>query len=55
MRVLCEGESKTDSSVLSGRTDGNKLVLFKGTAKAGEFTTVNITDAEAYALHGKQI
>ena len=55
MRVLCEGESKTDSTVLSGRTDGNKLVLFKGTARSGEFINVNITDAEAYALHGIQI
>ena len=54
-RVLCEGPSKTDSSVLSGRTDGNKLVLFSGTAKNGEFAQVNITDAEAFALHGKQI
>ena len=54
-RVLCEGPSKTDSSVLSGRTDGNKLVLFSGTAKNGEFAKVNITDAEAFALHGKQI
>lgn len=54
-RVLCEGPSKTDSSVLSGRTDGNKLVLFDGTAQNGEFTKVKITDAEAFALHGKQI
>jgi len=55
LRVLCEGGSKTDSTVLCGRTDGNKLVLFDGTAKAGEFIYVNITDAEPYALHGKQI
>jgi len=54
-RVLCEGPSKTDSSVLSGRTDGNKLVLFSGNAENGEFAQVKITDAEAFALHGIQI
>lgn len=54
-RVLCEGGSRTDPSVLAGRTDGNLLVLFGGTAAAGEFTHVKITDAEPYALHGIQI
>ena len=54
-RVLCEGPSKTDSSVLSGRTDGNKLVLFSGNAENGEFAQVKITAAEAFALHGIQI
>lgn len=54
-RVLCEGPSKTDPSVLCGRTDGNKLVLFKGDAPEGKFINVYITDAEAYALHGNQI
>ena len=55
LRVLCDGSSKTDSTVLSGRTDGNKLVLFNGTAQEGTFTNVKITDAEPYALHGIQI
>lgn len=54
LRVLCDGVSKTDSSVLSGRTDGNKIVFFAGNAEAltGRFVPVTIDRAEPYALYG---
>ena len=31
MRVLCDGVSKTDPMLYSGRTEGNKIAFFKGT------------------------
>ena len=55
VRVLCDGESKTDVSVLSGRTDGGKNVCFNGKAKAGEYTKVKITQARPFVLIGEEI
>ena len=55
VRVLCDGESKNDAGVLSGRTDGNKIVHFEGDAKAltGQFVPVRIQRAEPFALYGE--
>lgn len=56
LRVLCEGESETDKSVLAGRTEGNKLVNFRGSREAiNKFVNVKITEASTWALTGDQI
>ncbi len=53
LKVLCDGISKGDDSVYSGRTEGNKIVFFKGTPDmVGKFVTVEINKAEAFALWG---
>lgn len=54
LRVLCDGESKTDAAVYSGRTDGNKIVFFEGSPElTGKYVSVRISSAEAFALRGK--
>lgn len=56
VRVLCDGESKTNSNVYSGRTEGNKIVFFNGEeTDIGRFVTVKIDRAEAFALYGEKI
>ncbi len=53
VRVLCDGPSKTDEAMLSGRTDGNKIVFFPddGTP-AGVFVDIEIDRAAPFALYG---
>ena len=55
-RVLCDGKSKTDKGMLSGRNGQNKMVFFPddGTA-AGEWVTVSIDRVAPFALYGKKI
>ncbi len=56
LRVLCDGESKTDRDMLSGRTEGNKIVLFSGESSLrGEYVNIKITDARPFALYGEII
>jgi tRNA-2-methylthio-N6-dimethylallyladenosine synthase len=56
VRVLCDGISKTNDAVYSGRTDGSKIVFFDGCEKdTGRFVNVRITRAEAFALYGEKI
>ena len=53
-RVLCCGVSKNDASMLEGRDEGNKIVLFPGhAALEGQFVSVEITAAGAFGLKGK--
>ena len=53
VRVLCDGISKTDNTVYSGRTDGNKIVFFEGVpSDTGNFINVKIERTEAFALYG---
>ncbi len=53
VRVLCDGPSKSDPSILSGRTEGNKIVFFAGNpALEGRFVRVHIEKTEPYALYG---
>jgi tRNA-2-methylthio-N6-dimethylallyladenosine synthase len=53
VRVLCDGVSKTDPSVMSGRTEGNKIVFFEGSPDdAGKFINIKIDRTEAFALYG---
>ena len=55
VKVLCDGESKTNSDIYSGRTEGNKIVFFKGEpGDKGNFVSVKIERAEAFALYGKK-
>ena len=52
--VLADGESKTDSSLLSGRTEGGKIVHFAGDRSLiGKYVNVEITDVRSFYLTGK--
>ena len=56
IKVLCDGPSKNDESVYSGRTEGNKIVLFDGNeVDIGKFVSLKITRAETFALYGEKI
>jgi tRNA-2-methylthio-N6-dimethylallyladenosine synthase len=52
--VLVEGSSRTDASLLRGRTRRNTTVNFAGTAAAGELVAVRIDDATSTTLRGVQ-
>ena len=52
--VLVEGPSRTDASLLRGRTRRNTTVNFRGTARAGELVRVEIDGATSTTLHGTQ-
>ena len=54
LRVLCDGESKNDSTVINGRTEGGKIVLFDGDASLeGQFLNIEIERGDTFALYGK--
>ena len=54
LRVLCDGISKNNADVYSGRTEGGKIVFFEGTEKdTGMFINVTIERADTFALYGK--
>lgn len=54
--VLCDGVSKSNENLYSGRTDGNKIVFFEGAqGDTGQFVNVKIDRAEAFALYGHKI
>ena len=55
-RVLCDGPSKTDGGMLSGRNGQNKIVFWAddGTA-TGEWVTVQIERVAPFALYGTKI
>lgn len=56
MTVLTEGYSKNDSSVLSGRTEGGKIVNFRGGEDCiGKFVRVKITDVRTWSLMGEVV
>ena len=56
LRVLCDGRSKNNENVYSGRTEGNKIVLFDGNeSDTGKFVDILITRAETFALYGEKI
>ncbi|MGI6728133.1 MAG: tRNA (N6-isopentenyl adenosine(37)-C2)-methylthiotransferase MiaB [Anaerovoracaceae bacterium] len=53
-KVLVEGQSKTNSRTLTGRTDGHKLVNFKGDRDLiGQIVKVEIIDSNTFSLIGK--
>ncbi len=53
LRVLCDGPSKNNKSIYSGRTEGGKIVLFEGTEDTvGKFINIKIERADTFALYG---
>jgi len=55
-RVLVDGWSKRDKSVLSGYTESNKLVHFKGAADIiGRIVDVRVTESHTYSLMGELV
>jgi tRNA-2-methylthio-N6-dimethylallyladenosine synthase len=52
--VLVEGPSRTDVTLLRGRTRRNTTVNFTGDARAGELVDVEITGATSTTLAGRQ-
>ena len=56
LRVLCDGVSKNNEELLSGRTEGNKIVFFHGeSSDEGKYLNIKIDRAEAFALYGEKI
>jgi tRNA-2-methylthio-N6-dimethylallyladenosine synthase len=53
--VLVEGPSRTDASLLRGRTRRNTTANFAGTASAGELVPVTIEAATSTTLKGTQL
>ena len=53
-KALVEGPSRTDASVLRGRTRRNTTVNFVGTAAAGDLVDVRIEGATSTTLRGVQ-
>ncbi len=55
MRVLCDGVSKSNVALYSGRTEGNKIAFFEGEPKdTGTYVKVLVERADAFALYGKK-
>ncbi len=55
LRVLCDGVSKGNEALYSGRTDGNKIAFFEGCEEdVGNFVNVTVERADAFALWGKK-
>jgi tRNA-2-methylthio-N6-dimethylallyladenosine synthase len=52
--VLVEGPSRTDPSLLRGRTRRNTTVNFRGTAQAGDLVDVRVEAATSTTLRGTQ-
>ncbi len=54
LRVLCDGRSKNNKNVFSGRTEGGKIVFFDGDDfDTGSFLNIKIERADTFALYGK--
>ena len=54
LRVLVDGKSKNNPEKYSGRTDGNKIVLFDADESfVGKFVNIRITKAQTFALLGE--
>jgi tRNA-2-methylthio-N6-dimethylallyladenosine synthase len=53
VEILCEGRSKTNAETLTGRTPGNKIVIFEGGERhVGELFDVAITRSSGFSLYG---
>jgi tRNA-2-methylthio-N6-dimethylallyladenosine synthase len=56
LEVLCEGPSKTNASRLTGRTRGNKIVLFESNEDCvGRLVDVQIERATGFSLYGTPV
>ena len=55
MRVLCDGVSKSNPSLYSGRTEGNKIAFFEGVPEdIGNYVEFVADRADSYAFYGKK-
>ena len=55
IRVLCDGPSKNNPEIYSGREEGNKIVFFHASPEdTGKFVNVKIDRADAFALWGEK-
>ena len=55
-RVLCDGVSKNNPSLYSGRTEGNKIAFFEGSPEdTGRYLDFVADRADAFAFYGKKI
>ena len=55
LRVLCDGVSKTNPALYSGRTEGNKIAFFEGSpADTGTYVDFQVDRADAFALYGQK-
>ena len=53
--LLIEGAAKHESSMLAGRTEGNKLVHLKGSEElTGQYINVTVTEAQTWSLIGER-
>ena len=54
VEVMVEGPSKSDDSIWTGRTTGNKIILwpYTGTEKVGDLVQVEIETAQTWLLKG---
>ena len=53
VEILCEGPSKTNPERLSGRSPGNKIVIFEGDDRhIGEIFDVQIERSSGFSLYG---
>ena len=54
--VLAEGQSKTNPEVMTGRTEGGKVVNFtsRQPVKPGQLVAVAITQTKTWSLEGEQ-
>ena len=55
--ILVEGVSKTENTMLTGRTSGGKIVNFpdNGSVQAGDIISVKITKVSTWSLTGEII
>jgi tRNA-2-methylthio-N6-dimethylallyladenosine synthase len=54
VEILCEGPSRTNPARLTGRTRGNKIVVFEGAPRhIGELMKVQIARSTGYTLYGQ--
>jgi tRNA-2-methylthio-N6-dimethylallyladenosine synthase len=53
--VLVEGSSRTDPTLLRGRTRRNTMVNFSGVAPPGSFALVVIDESTSTTLRGREV
>lgn len=54
LEVLVEGASKTNAAMFTGRSDCNKIVVFKGSSDlVGQIIKIRITEAKTWSLDGE--
>lgn len=56
VEILCEGPSKTNPARLTGRTRGNKIVVFEGAPQhIGTLLNIRIARSTGYTLYGDPV